>query len=54
MLKEQGNMKIKGSTACPVFCLCFWSWGYFRMWGRADRVHIGDLWLPEPPRLSGA
>lgn len=55
MLKEQGNRKIKGSTACLVFCLCFWSWGYLRMWGRVDRrVQMGGLWRPEPPWLSGA
>ena len=36
--RKRENKRLYG---CPVFCLCFWSWGYFRMWGKADRVQIG-------------
>ena len=56
MLKEQGNMKIKGSTACLVFCLCFWSCGYFRTWGRVDGQEGADggtSRCPRPPTALG-
>ena len=43
-------MKIKGSTACLVFCLCFWSCGYFRTWGRVDGQEGADGGTSRCPR----
>ena len=53
MLKEQGNVKIKGSTAARCSVSAFGVGVISGCGGRQIGCRLGDLWLPERPRLSG-